>query len=174
MEWWNQRFVRRRDYILEHLETWDLNAREIIMILLIDYFNEHRIPLSLEAMSQKMHLTLNEVDILLQTLQEKGYVKMDIVAGRLCFMIDGLFEPQHVEVEESIFDIYESEFKRPLTQKEMQRLADMRQNYEEVMLINALREASIYEHLSLDYIEKILINWKKKGLSADDYAAGKR
>ena len=48
MQWWNQRFVIRRDYILENLETWNLITRVILMILLIDYFNEHLIPLTLE------------------------------------------------------------------------------------------------------------------------------
>lgn len=175
MQWWNQRFVNRRDYILENLETWNLNTREILMVLLIDYFNEHMIPLTLEIMAQKMHLTINEVDLLLQSLQEKGYVRMDIIQGRLVFMIDGMFEDTTKDaVDGSLFDLYESEFGRPLSQPEMQRLADMRQNYEEIMIVNALREASIHDCKKFDYIEKILLNWKKRGLSATDYAEGKR
>ena len=175
MEWWNQRFVNRRDYILEKLETWNLNTQEIIMILLIDYFNDHMIPLTLEIMAEKMHLSINDVDILLQTLQEKGYVSMDIIQGRIMFLIDGMFvERPQSQLEYSLFELYESEFGRPLTQQEMQRLSDMRQNYEEIMIVNALREASIHECVKFDYIEKILNNWLKKGLSAEDYAQGKR
>lgn len=174
MEWWNQRFVNRRDYILENLETWNLDTREMFMILLIDYFNEHMIPLSLEILAQKLHLTINETDLVLQGLQEKGYATMDFVQGRLVFNIGGLFETKTPTVESSIFDIYESEFKRPLTQKELQRLSDMRSQYDETMMINALREASVYEHVNFDYIEKILMNWSKRGLSVEDYAAGKR
>ncbi|MEE0830198.1 MAG: DnaD domain protein [Longicatena sp.] len=175
MQWWNQRFVNRRDYILENLETWNLNTREILMILLIDYFNEHLIPLTLEILAQKMHLTINEVDLLLQSLQEKGYVCMDIIQGRLVFMIDGMFEDKKKDsLDGSLFDLYESEFGRPLSQSEMQRLSDMRQHYEEVMIVNALREASIHDCKKFDYIEKILLNWQKRGLSANDYAEGKR
>ena len=108
MQWWNQRFVNRRDYILENLETWNLNTREILMILLIDYFNEHLIPLTLEILAQKMHLTINEVDLLLQSLQEKGYVCMDIIQGRLVFMIDGMFEDKKKDsLDGSLFDLYE-------------------------------------------------------------------
>ena len=175
LKWWNQRFVNRRDYILENLETWNLNTREIVMILLIDYMNEHLITLSLELMAQKMNLTINEVDLLLQSLQEKGYIQMNFVQGRISFSIDGLFdEPSKNQLEQSLFDLYEAEFARPLTQQELQRLSDMRQQYDEVMMINALREASIYGCVKIEYIEKILMNWKKIGLTADDYAKGKR
>ena len=47
-------------------------------------------------------------------------------------------------------------------------------NYEEIMIVNALREARIHDCKKFDYIEKILLNWKKRGLSAADYAEGKR
>ena len=175
MEWWNQRFVQRRDFILDQLEKWNLNCNEIVMVLLIDYLNEHHLSISLEVMAEKMHLNMSEVDTLLQGLQEKGYVSMDIVDGRLCFMIDGLFqEPKQSSTTISLFDLYESEFGRPLSQSEMQRLSDMRSKYEEEMIVNALREASIHNCKKFDYIEKILINWQKRGFSAKDYAEGKR
>ena len=31
-----------------------------------------------------------------------------------------------------------------------------------------------YEHLSFDYIERILVEWKKRGLRPEDYEEGKR
>lgn len=175
MKWWKERFVNRRDYILEKMETWNLRSEELLVILLIDYFNEHQLMITLQTLAAKMDCRVDEVDEILENLKIKGYVDVRIEGGKLCFVIDGLFEEKvQPAASESIFDIYETEFGRPLSRSEMQRLADFMQQYEEEMILNALREALIYGHKNFDYIEQILIQWKKKGLSADDYAEGRR
>ena len=57
---------------------------------------------------------------------------------------------------------------------ELQRLADWLNVYEQKLIGYALREALTYEHLSFDYIERILVEWKKRGLRPEDYEEGKR
>ena len=42
------------------------------------------------------------------------------------------------------------------------------------MIIYALREALTYDKKSFDYIERILIEWKKRGLTPEEYEEGKR
>ena len=38
MNWWQERCVNRRDFILDHLEERDLNTKEALCLILIDFF----------------------------------------------------------------------------------------------------------------------------------------
>ncbi len=43
--------------------------------------------------------------------------------------------------DQSLFDLFESEFGRPLSQMELQRMADWLKDYEQKLICYALREA---------------------------------
>ncbi len=57
---------------------------------------------------------------------------------------------------DDIFELFETEFKKPLSQSQMVRISEWLRIYDKDSIIDALREASINEKLSLSYIEKIL------------------
>lgn len=58
----------------------------------------------------------------------------------------------------SIFEIFEDEFGRPITHKELMTISDMVDKYTEEKVLLALREAMIYHKLSLNYIVRVLEN----------------
>ena len=74
----------------------------------------------------------------------------------------------------SLFDEFETEFARPLSSSEMQRLSSWMDVYDQQMILYALYEAGVYDKRSLDYIERILAEWKRKGLTPGDYEEGRR
>ena len=47
----------------------------------------------------------------------------------------------------------------------MQKIAEWNRTTDKKMIFYALREASAYQKLSFSYIDKILQDWKKKGLT---------
>ncbi len=69
----------------------------------------------------------------------------------------------------TLFELFEDEFKRPLTQVELMRLNDWSREYDQQLIIYALREASINKAFSFNYIDKILCEWKRKGMTAEMY-----
>lgn len=69
----------------------------------------------------------------------------------------------------TLFELFETEFKRPLTQVELVRLSDWSREYDQQLIIYALREAAINEAYSFNYIDKILCEWKRKGMTAEMY-----
>ena len=73
-----------------------------------------------------------------------------------------------------MFDLFESEFGRPLSQTELQRMSDWLENYDQKLIGYALREAVTYDRKSFDYIDRILVEWKKTGMSAEQYERGDR
>ena len=46
--------------------------------------------------------------------------------------------------------------------------------YKRQMILYALYEAGVYDKRSLDYIERILVEWKRRGLTPPEYEEGKR
>lgn len=76
------------------------------------------------------------------------------------------------ELPPNLFELFETEFARPLSQREFQLLSDWSELYDEKLISYALREAVIYEKRSFDYIERILSDWQLKGMTAEQYESG--
>lgn len=69
----------------------------------------------------------------------------------------------------SLFEMFEDEFKRPLTQVEMQRLFDWQKEHGEQLVMYALREAILNNAYHFNYIDKILCEWQRNGMTAEKY-----
>ena len=96
---------------------------------------------------------------------------------KVSFILDGLFDidiAHDTRVTESpLFDLFETEFGRPLSQNEMKKISEWNHMYDKQMIIYALRTASAYQKMNLAYIDKILCNWRDKNVSLEMIEAGK-
>lgn len=176
-QWWNAHFINRRDYILDHFEDLNLSCEEGMAIMLIDFMNQHNIPVSHGILASKMKKETSQIDDLLSNLTKKGYLEITYQDKKIAFKIDGIFDlpkPTGMDFDESLFDLYESEFARPLSQVELQRMSEWMAQFDQKLIVYALREALLYDKRSFDYIERILIEWKKRNFSAEEYEDGKR
>ena len=158
MKWYEQRFVSRRDWVIEHQEYLGLSEKEFMIVLMIDFMSEHRIPISIDALAQKTCMPAKEVDETVSLLCAKKYLDIRASGKR---------------IDRSVFDLFESELKRPLTQKDMERISDWNRTYEKRMIILALREASMYQKVSIPYIDSILREWTKKNYTSEMIEQGK-
>ncbi|HCK87257.1 MAG TPA: DNA replication protein DnaD [Erysipelotrichaceae bacterium] len=177
MKWYEQNYVNRRDWILQNLELLGLDSEETVMVLLIDFMNEHRIPIDLEALHKKSGLSLERTDSVISCLCAKKYLEIRASAKSIKFILNGLFETDTARnervLDNSLFDTFETEFGRPLTNNEMAKISEWNRTMEKKLILYALREASAYQHLKITYIDKILSEWKNKGITAEDYENGK-
>ena len=176
-KWYKEKFINRRNWILDHLDELSVSAEETLVLLLIDFMNEYQISVSHQVLAKKLKKSDDEIDDILSRLSAKGFLNLELRDGRIIFEIDGIFEGEQekpIAMDTSLFDQYETEFGRPLSQMEMQRLAEWTNTYHQKMIIYALREALTYDKKSFDYIERILIEWKKRGLTTEEYEEGKR
>lgn len=176
-QWWNEYFVNRRDYILDHFEDLTLTCEECMAILLIDFMNQHNIPVSHGILAAKMKMEATQIDNLLANLSAKGYLSITYRDKKVVFMIDGIFEnPQNktMDFDQSLFDVFEREFARPLSQLELQRMSEWMGKYDQRLILYALREALLYDKRSFDYIERILAEWKKRNFTVREYEESKR
>lgn len=177
MKWYEQRFVSRRDWVIEHQEYLGLSEKEFMIVLMIDFMSEHRIPISIDALAQKTCMPAKEVDETVSLLCAKKYLDIRASGKRISFRLDGLYDTEVAReagmIDRSVFDLFESELKRPLTQKDMECISDWNRTYEKRMIILALREASMYQKVSIPYIDSILREWTKKNYTSEMIEQGK-
>lgn len=167
-------YFNHRNYILEEIDMFQLSSDEILLILLIDYANEfHRVG-SISYFATKMNKTAEEIDQLFSQLQAKGYLDFKFENGKVNFSIDGIFKEQRMiqSLDATTFELFQREFKRTFSQMELSRINDWVTSYSKDMIIFALREAVIHNKLHLDYINKILIEWKQRSVTIEDLKNG--
>ena len=157
-KWFEKDYIDRISYILSEFETINLNAEEGMVVLLIQFYNDHKQTIEAASIAQKLKVDVDRIDEIINGLSEKGYLKISFTNRTLEFNLDGIFEhsEEAMEFNETLFEMFENEFKRPLTQIELQRLSDWIKTYELKLISYALREASINKKWSFDYIDKIL------------------
>ena len=160
MKWYEQNYVNHRDWILDNVEELGLNSQELVLVLLIDFYNEHHMEISMEILSKKCHLEMDELDRIISVLCARKYLDIKASSKRIRFVLNGLFEANTARdrsvMDISLFELFEQEFGRTLSQKEMQKISDWNREYERKQIVDALREASTYQKLNLSYIEAIL------------------
>lgn len=177
MKWYEQNYVNHRDWILDHLEYLGLDEKETILVLLIDFFNEHHIEITLEALSKKTGMPSELVNQEISVLCAKKYLEIRASSRKISYRLNGLFETNTARDREimdtSLFDVFETELGRPLSQPEMQKISDWNRSIDRHLIVYALREASAYQKLNLTYIERILKDWQDKGYTAEMIEQGK-
>lgn len=177
MKWYETNFVNHRDWILDHLNLLSLNPKETVVVLVIDFMNEHHIKITVEDLSKRTNMSNQEIDEIISVLCAKQYLDIRANKAEISFKLDGLFETDIARDEKildsPLFDAFETELGRPLSQKEMEKISEWNRSTDRKMILYALREASAYQKLSLPYIDKILLGWKEKGLTLQDIDEGK-
>ncbi|MBP3890732.1 MAG: DnaD domain protein [Solobacterium sp.] len=176
-KWYEQHYVNHRDWILENLELLHMSEQEALLVLMIDFLNANQMEITMDLLQKKTGLKKEDLDSVISLLCARNYLEIRASKKEVRFCLDGLFEVDIAKdanvLDSSIFDAFESEFGRPLSQKEMEKIGDWNRIYDRKLLLYALREASAYQKLSVGYIESILTNWKQKGYSVAEIEAGK-
>lgn len=166
--WWKKSYINRRDWILENLGVLNLTAHQTVILLLIDYMNINRINITPEELAKRSGFEPFKVDEVLHSLSVTKVLKITPNVDSFAFSIDNLFEEglKYEYIDENIFEVFEQELARPLSQVELERLNTWLGIYTQDEIISALRTAIVYKKVSLAYINTVLANNRKeKGLS---------
>lgn len=177
MKWYEQKYVNHRDWLLDNMELLNLSHTDLITVLVIDFLNEHHIMITSDLLCEKTKLSKNDLDVVLGGLCAKKYLDIQAQGDKVSFSLNGLFDvdiAREIRVmDRPLFDVFETEFARPLSQREMEKINEWNRVYNREMIIYALRSASAHQKLSLAYIEGILENWRKQNVTLEMLDAGK-
>lgn len=161
MKWYEEHYVSHRDWILDKLGLLKLSPAELEVVLLIDFNNQYHLPTSMERLQEQSGLTLDEINSVVSGLVSRGYLAIKARSGRVSFRLDGLFSVDEKRAAQALdaplIDVFESEFKRTLSANEMAKISDWNRTYDRRTILSALRQASMYQHLDLAYVEAILV-----------------
>ncbi|NLC96594.1 MAG: DnaD domain protein [Erysipelotrichaceae bacterium] len=177
MKWYKQNYVNRRDWILDNLEYLGLSEKETVIVLLIDFLNENNINITIHYLSKKTNIDEASINKILSVLVAKKYLQIEAKSKKAHFILDGLFEIEVASIkgnlDTSLFDLFETEFKRPLTPKEMEKVSDWLRTIDSKLVLEALKQASMYKKVNISYIDKILRSWQEKNITIKMIEEGK-
>lgn len=167
--------------LFHHYKEFQLDEKELLVLIYL--LNEEDTTFNPKKISDDTGYSLDEVLELINTIVSKDCLSFSIIKNgnkseehlnftelykKLAFLIvNGKQEKK--EVHTNIFDLFEQEFGRTLTSMEYEIINGwLDGEFSEELVILALKEA-VYNGVSnLRYIDKILYEWKRKGLKTKE------
>ena len=143
-----------------------LNISDSEIIILIYLLNSD-ISFNPKQLSKDLGFQLNETMELINSLVEKGLLKIDIVNKKVreeIINLDELYKKlsflivngEDQEVKNNIYDKFEKEFGRTLSPMEYETIKNWQDQYSDELIILALKEAVFNGVNNLRYINKII------------------
>ena len=155
-----------------------LNITERQLIILIYLLNEDANSFNPKEIGEILGISLSEVITEISTMASEGILKLEMrkngskrdevicldqLYEKLGFMIMNQEEIKP-ENETNLYAIFEEEFGRTISPMEYEIINAWVDDYTEELILLALKEATYNGVSNLRYIDKILHEWKKKGI----------
>ena len=153
-----------------------LNITDSELIILIYLINADN-TFNPKQITKDLNFKLNETMDLINSLIEKNIIKIDIVNkkvreeiinldelyNKLAFIIiDGKEKKSN-----NLFDVFEKEFGRTLSPMDYEIISDWQKDFDDKLILLALKEAVFNNVTNLRYIDKIIRDWSKKGIKTE-------
>lgn len=169
--------------LLTNYKKLKLTEKELIIVIYLINNNEF----DPQRMAEDLDITPIDVLTTVSGLSKKDILKLNSVTNNnVCeeyVCLDELYsklsvllmEDKEEAKETNIFDLFEKEFARTLSPMEYEIIgAWLESDFEEETIILALKEAIYNGVTNLRYIDKILYEWKKKGIKTKQDIEAKR
>ena len=158
-----------------------LTEQELIVVIYLlnenDVFNPKKIaddlklklPIVLELVSSLEEKGILEVSVRKVNNIREDFIDLKNLYSKLSFLIINENIVKDEKKEENLFDCFEKEFARTLSPVEYELINGWKEiGYSEEIIILALKEAVFNGVTNLRYIDKILYEWKKKGINTKE------
>lgn len=156
----------------KNLKITDFELIVIIYLLNTDTsFNPKQIANDLNASLENIMETINslsekdlvKIDIINKKVREE-HVNLEPLYHKLGFII---INDKVKEEKTNIYDVFEKEFGRTLSPIDYEIINDWQEEFTDTLILLALKEA-VYNGVSnLKYIDKIIRNWHKDGITSE-------
>ena len=154
----------------------NLNITDSELIILIYLINSDK-TFNPKKISKDLNFKLNETMSLITSLTDKGIIKIDVINKKVreeIFNLDELYNKlafliiNGKEIKSSnIFDVFEKEFGRTLSPMDYEIISDWQKDFDDNLILLALKEAVFNNVNNLRYIDKIIRDWSKKGIKTE-------
>ena len=154
------------------------------LIVLIYLMNDETHIFNPKKISEELQISIPEIlqiidtlstnDIISIELKKVGdvreeFINLEQLYTKLAYLLVNSEEMTETKKSSNIYDIFEQEFGRTLSPIEYELINGwLEAQFNEEIIIMALKEAVFNGVSNLRYIDKILYEWKKKGLNSKD------
>lgn len=163
-------------YLVQNMKLLNINEKDLLFLgvlincdTLIDY----------DKISSVLNVPKQDVLLEITNLCDKGLTEIKVVKNKNGIMeehlyIDNLYNKialnmigEEDKKESNIYETFEQEFGRTLSSMEYEIISSwLESNYQEEVIIEALKEAVYNGANNLRYIDRILYEWNKKGIKS--------
>lgn len=178
--------IKKGDYrvpytLLTNYNKMKITEKELVILIYLINTNE---PFNPKKIGEELGIKMIDVLNLIDELQTKGLIELkletknnikedviylDNLYKRIGFIMSTTEQPIDSETNDkklNIFDAFEREFSRTLSPMEYEVInAWMEKDFNEEIIKEALKEAVYNGAKNLRYVDKILFEWKKKGIN---------
>ena len=160
LKWYEMKCVNHRDWMIENFKELNLNYQEIVLCMMVDFYNSENSVITYDMLADKMNTSIEDIDLLISELVSKDVMIIGVDNGNMTFDLTNLFEMSYLKKDDydTVFSYFEDSFNRPLNSTELNKISDFLNTYSKEDIINAIRTADANQKLSIAYIEGILRN----------------
>ena len=160
-------------FIFNNYKKLKLTEKELIVLI---YMYNSQVYLNPKAISDDLNIKIENVLDIVESLEEKNIIKIDAIDkdNLRCEMInyDSLYEKcafllDNKKDNNDIYSKYEKELGRPLSPMESEIISKWLEEYDEELIILALKEAIYNGTTNFRYIDRIIFEWHKKGIKTE-------
>ena len=155
----------------------NLNITDSELIILIYLINSDK-TFNPKKISKDLNFKLNETMSLITSLTDKGLIKIDVINKKVreeIFNLNELYNKLAFLIingketkSNNIFDVFEKEFGRTLSPMDYEIISDWQKDFDDNLILLALKEAVFNNVNNLRYIDKIIRDWSKKGIKSKE------
>ena len=161
--------------LLKNYLNLNITDSEIIIIIYLinvsNLFNPKQI-------ADDLNFKLEEVMAIIDSLIEKNIIKIELINKKVreeIINLDELYDKlafiivnDKIKNTNNIFDIFEKEFGRTLSPMDYEIITEWQKDFNDELIILALKEAVFNNVTNLRYIDKIIRDWHKKGIRTEE------
>jgi len=167
-DWFKAGYVNQIELALCRFPKLALTNEQFLVVLVILYLQKNNEIISIPTITQQTKLSKERVNEILAVLTNKGYLSIKTKKNKVDFDLSGLFQEDNenlLRVDNNLFNLFEQEFGRVLTHREIEMLAFLQSKYPQEQIEDALRKTLNNDVRSINYVAKILSKTEK---SSDD------
>ncbi len=171
--------------LMTKYHSYGLNEPQVMILVQIYFFQIDDIYFPTpEEIAEKMTISTEQCSQYLRQLIQQGFLKIDEMTNNNVltemYSLEPLWKQLYDKKEKDVdstdeavkigemFRRFEQEFGRPLSPFEIERINHWidEENHSIDLIYDALREAVLMSKLNFTYIDRILLEWKKKGIQS--------
>lgn len=160
-------------FIFNNYKKLKMTEKELIVLI---YMYNMQVYFNPKAISNDLGMKMENVLDIVQSLEEKNIISIDAIDkdNIRCEKInyDSLYQKcaflmDNKNDNNDIYTKYEKELGRPLSPMESEIISKWLEEYDEELIILALKEAIYNGTTNFRYIDRIIFEWHKKGIKTE-------